>query len=65
MQPSWEAVTAVASLLSSLAVLGALIVGLRQVRVAAAQVEHLRRATQLEGTMKIFEMLSSPEQQEA
>jgi hypothetical protein len=65
MQTSWEALTAIASLLSSLAVLAAVLVAVRQVRVGAAQVEHLRRATQLEGTMKIFDQLRAPEQQAA
>lgn len=65
MQLSWEAVAAIASLLSSIAVLAAIVVGVRQVRVGAAQVEHLRRATQLEGTLKIFDMLGSPEQFDA
>ena len=65
MPLTWEAITALASLMSSLAILAALVVAVRQVRVGAQQVEHLRRATQLEGTMKIFAMLSSPEQQEA
>lgn len=63
MQVSWEAVSAIASMISSLAVLVALVIALRQVRVGAAQVEHLRLATQLDGTMKIFEKLASPEQQ--
>lgn len=62
---SWEAVAAIASLLSSVAVLAAIVIGVRQVRVGADQVEHLRRATQLEGTMKIFDMLGSLEQFEA
>jgi len=65
MPMTWEAVTAITSLLSSLAVLAAVVVALQQVRVGAAQVEHLRRATQLEGTMKIFAMLGSAEQQRA
>lgn len=65
MQLSWEAVSAIASLFSSIVVLGAVVVAVRQVRVGAAQVEHLRRATQLEGTMKIFGMLGSAEQQTA
>jgi hypothetical protein len=65
MHVSWEAVSALASLLSSVAVLAAVLVAIRQVRVGAAQVEHLRKATQLEGTMKIFAMLSSPEMQRA
>ncbi|MDB5029060.1 MAG: hypothetical protein JWO66_2749 [Candidatus Eremiobacteraeota bacterium] len=62
MHVSWEAVTAVAALLSSVAVLAAVIVAIGQVRVGAAQVDHLRRATQLEGTMKIFDKLASEEQ---
>jgi len=62
---NWEAIAAVASLLSSLAVVGAIIVAVRQVRVGALQVEHLRRATQLEGTMKIFDKLGTAEQFEA
>ena len=62
MHVSWEAVTAFASLVSSVAVLAAIIVAVRQVRVGAAQVEHLRLATQLEGTMKIFDKLASEEQ---
>ena len=61
----WEAVTAIASMLSSIAVVGAIVVAVRQVRVGADQVEHLRRATQLEGTMKIFALLASKEQQDA
>ncbi len=65
MQVSWEATTAVASLLSSLAVLAAVVVAIRQVRVGAAQVDHLQKATQLEGTMKIFEALGSAEQRKS
>jgi hypothetical protein len=65
MPVSWEALTAVASLLSSLAVLAAVLIAVRQVRVGAAQVDHLRRATQLDGTMKVFAMLTTPEQREA
>jgi hypothetical protein len=64
MPVSWEALTAVASLLSSLAVLAAVLIALRQVRVGAAQVDALRRATQLDGTMKVFAMLTTPEQRE-
>jgi hypothetical protein len=65
MPVSWEALTAVASLLSSLAVLAAVLIAVRQVRVGAAQVDHLRRATQLDGTMKVFALLTTPEQREA
>jgi hypothetical protein len=65
MHVSWEALTAVASLFSSVVVLAAVLVAIRQVRVGAEQVEHLRKATQLEGTMKIFAILGSPEMQKA
>ena len=65
MHVSWEALTAVASLFSSVVVLAAVLVAVRQVRVGAAQVEHLRKATQLEGTMKIFAMIGSDEQRQA
>ncbi|MDB5040590.1 MAG: hypothetical protein JWN27_1316 [Candidatus Eremiobacteraeota bacterium] len=65
MHISWEALSASGSAISSIAVLAAVIVAARQVRVGAQQVEHLRKATQLDGTMKIFEKLASPEQQEA
>jgi hypothetical protein len=65
MHISWEALSALGSAISSLAVLAAVIVAARQVRVGAQQVQHLRKATQLEGTMKIFEKLAGPEQQDA
>lgn len=65
MQVTWEAVTATATLVSSLAVLAAVIIAIRQVRVGNAQVDALRRATQLDGTMKIFALLTTPEQREA
>jgi hypothetical protein len=61
MPVSWEALSAIASLLSSLAVLAAVLIAVRQVRVGAAQVDHLRRATQLDGTMKVFALLTAPE----
>jgi hypothetical protein len=61
MVASWEALTAVASLLSSLAVLAAVLIAVRQVRVGAAQVDALRRATQLDGTMKVFAMITAPD----
>jgi hypothetical protein len=62
MPINWEAVASIASLISTIAVLAAVVVGIRQVRVGAQQVDHLRRTTQLEGTMKIFAQLGSPEQ---
>ena len=58
---SWEAVSALAAVISALVVVGTVIIGVRQVRVAAQQVDALRRATQLEGTMTVFASLDSPE----
>lgn len=65
MLMNWEAIAAVASAFSSLAVVAAILVAVRQLRVGAAQVDHLRRATQLDGTMKLFALLTTPEQGEA
>ena len=64
-QVSWEAVSAIASMVSSLAVLVAIVIAIRQLRVGADQVDHLRRSTQLDGTMEIFDRLISSEQVEA
>lgn len=64
-QFSWEAVSAIASMISSLAVLVAIVVAIRQLRVGADQVDHLRRSTQLDGTMEIFDRLIGSEQVEA
>jgi hypothetical protein len=53
---------AAASVVSSVAIIAAALFAARQVRVAASHVEHVRRTTQLEGTMKVFEMLGTHEQ---
>lgn len=65
MPVSWEAVSALAAAASAVVVVATVVVGIRQVRLAALQVEHLRRATQLEGTMAIFDELSSAEIRDA
>ena len=62
---SWEAISALAALISAVVVVATVVVGTRQVRVAAQQVEHLRRATQLEGTMNVFDELSTTEYRSA
>jgi len=59
---TWEAVSALGTLVSSLAVLAAVLIAVRQVRVGADQVDALRRATQLDGAMKCFAMMTTPEQ---
>ena len=58
---SWEAVTAISSAVSALVIAATVIVGYRQIRLASDQVEHLRRSTQLDGTMKAFVELNTPE----
>ncbi|HTU81532.1 MAG TPA: hypothetical protein VMF61_05355 [Candidatus Acidoferrales bacterium] len=57
----WEAVTAISTAVTAIVIAATVAVGYRQIRVAAEQVEHLRRSTQLEGTMKIFAELTTPE----
>ncbi|HMD02517.1 MAG TPA: hypothetical protein VKG44_06070 [Candidatus Baltobacteraceae bacterium] len=58
---SWEAVTAIATAVTAIVIAATVAVGYRQIRLAAAQVEHLRRSTQLDGTMKVFSELGTPE----
>jgi len=58
---SWEAITAIATASSALVIAATVLIGYRQIRVAGDQVEHLRKATQLDGTLKIFEGMNSPE----
>jgi hypothetical protein len=65
---NWEALAAIGSILSATVIAITVILAGRQVRVTTdqvrvtnAQLEHLRRATQLEGAMKIFEEMQSPE----
>ena len=57
----WDALTAVSTAITALVIGATVIVGYRQIRVAGAQLEHLRRATQLQGTMAIFEEMTTPE----
>ncbi len=58
---SWDAVTAISTAVTALVIGATVLVGYRQIRVGGAQLEHLRRATQLQGTMAIFEEMTSPE----
>lgn len=58
---SWEGLTAISSAASAIVIAATVIVGYRQIRLAADQVEHLRRSTQLDGTMKAFAELNTPE----
>ena len=53
----WEAVTALSTLGTGIAIVITVLLGVRQLRITGAQLEALRKATQLEGTMKIFDDL--------
>lgn len=58
---TWEAVTALATLGTGLAIIATVLLGLRQLRLTRWQLEHLRQATQLQGAMKIFDDLNTEE----
>ena len=69
---NWEALAAIGSILSAVVIAVTVIIAARQVRVTTdqvrltnAQLEHLRRTTQLEGAMKIFDEIMEPEFREA
>jgi len=59
--PSWEAISAISSVASALVIVATVVVGYRQVAVAGDQLAHLRSATQIDGTMKAFAELETPE----
>jgi hypothetical protein len=63
--PSWEAVTAISTAVTAVVIAATVVVGYRQIRLAGDQLDHLRSATQLEGTLKIFSELDTPEFREA
>jgi hypothetical protein len=58
---SWEALTAISTAVTAIVIAATVAVGYRQIRVAGDQLEHLRRSTQLDGTMKVFAELGAPE----
>lgn len=57
----WEAVTALATLGTGFAIIATVMLGIRQLQLTRSQLEHLRRATQLQGAMKIFDDLNTAE----
>ena len=57
----WEAITALATLGTGIAIVLTVLLGIRQLRLTGAHLAHLRRATQLEGAMKIFDDFFAPE----
>jgi hypothetical protein len=58
---SWEALTAISTAITAIVIAATVAVGYRQIRLAGDQLEHLRRTTQLDGTMKVFAELGTPE----
>jgi hypothetical protein len=61
----WEIVSAVATAFTGVVIFVTVVLGSRQLRITNQQLQQLQRATQLEGTMTIFEMLRGPQFQEA
>ena len=57
----WEALTAVATAVTALVIAATVAVGYRQIRLTRDQLDHLRRSTQLDGTMRVFAELETPE----
>ena len=56
----WGAVTALSTAASAVIIAVTVIVGVRQVRLTGVQLDNLRRSTQLEGLMKVFDDLHNP-----
>jgi hypothetical protein len=61
----WEEISALATLFTGVAIVATVLLGIRQLRLTADQLDHLRRATQLEGAMKIFDDFNTPEFRES
>ena len=55
----WNAVSALGTVLTAVVVLLTAIFGFRQLQLTRTQLEQLRRATQLDGAMRIFDNLNS------
>ena|ERR1700730_164597 len=65
---NWEALTAISTAFTSLIILSTVLFAARQVKAAndqskamSAQLEHLRRATQLQGMLAIFDEIMAPD----
>jgi len=56
----WEALTAVGTIASAVVIAVTVVMASRQVRLTADQLEQLRRATQFQGAMAIFQEQTSP-----
>jgi len=62
---TWEALSAIATAFTGIVIAATVVVGARQLRLTRDTLDQLRRATQLEGTMRIMDDLMSPEFREA
>ena len=58
---TWEAVSALASVTTGAVIVLTVIFAARQVRILAAQNEDAHRANQLDGMLRIFQLLDAPE----
>jgi len=61
----WSAVSAIGTVVTGVIIAVTVIVGFHQLRLTRVQLEQLRRATQLDGAMKIFDNLQSEKYIEA
>lgn len=61
MPTSWEALGALANMVTALVVVVTALIAYRQIRLSADELEHLRSATQLSGTLEIYAELDSAE----
>lgn len=58
---TWEEVSAMATAFTGVVIAITVLVGMRQLRLTRDTLEHLRRATQLEGAMQIFAEITAPD----
>lgn len=56
----WEALTAIGTIASAIVIAVTVVMAARQVRLTSDQIEELRRATQFQGAMAIFQEQTSP-----
>lgn len=61
----WEALTAIGTMFTGAVIFVTVLVGARQLRVMNQQLQQLQQSTQLEGTMKVFEIFRSQKFREA
>jgi hypothetical protein len=57
----WQAITAIATAVTAIVIAATVAVGYRQIRLTRDQLEHFRRSTQLDGTMKAYAEFDTPE----